>query len=108
MQNKNLPPVYGQPESFLGGGTGTPTEPNPVKQFNNWNYCFSCGFDVEDEHNSTTCPWDWHKEGHQEGCTRHNVQQYIAAGHAASVKGQHKKSVAYGFQTGRGGDTCRR
>ena len=29
--------------------------PNPVKQYNNWNVCYSCGFDVEDRHTSMTC-----------------------------------------------------
>lgn len=30
--------------------------PNPIKRFNNWNYCYLCGFDVEDGHTSQTCP----------------------------------------------------
>ncbi len=29
---------------------------NPTKQFANWNVCFTCGFDIEDRHTSTTCP----------------------------------------------------
>lgn len=29
---------------------------NPVKYYNNWNYCHTCGFDVEDWHTSQTCP----------------------------------------------------
>ena len=72
---------------------GVPTVPNPVKQFNNWNYCYSCGLDVEDGHTSKTCPQDWHKTGHQEGCTCNNVQQYIAAGHTPLLKGQHKMQL---------------
>ena len=56
------------------------TVPNPVKQFANWNYCFLCGFDVAEDHTSMTCPAAWRKAGHQEGCTRNNVQQYVAAG----------------------------
>jgi hypothetical protein len=35
-------------------GRGIPSVPNPVKRFNNWNYCFSCGFDVEYGHTSMT------------------------------------------------------
>jgi hypothetical protein len=92
-QNNNIPPVGGQITPLFSGGTGMPTAPNPVKSFNNWNYCFSCGFDVEDGHKSTTCPRDWRKAGHQEGCTRNNVQQYIAAGHASSLKGKLKNQL---------------
>ena len=73
-QNTNILPVGGQTESFLGRGTGTPTAPNPVKLFNNWNHCFLCGYNFKVEHTSTTCPRDWRKEGHQDGCTRNNVQ----------------------------------
>eukprot|EP00804_Cyclotella_cryptica_P023159 CCRYP_000369-RB/>CCRYP_000369-RB protein AED:0.52 eAED:0.42 QI:0/0/0/0.66/0/0/3/0/220 len=30
---------------------------NPVKFFKNWNYRWSCGFDVEDWHTSASCPY---------------------------------------------------
>ena len=96
-QNANIPPVGGQPAPLFGGGTGAQAPPNPVKLFNNWNYCFSCGFDGEDGHTSATCPQDWRKTGHQEGCNRNNVQQYIMAGHAALVKEQHKNQLPAGF-----------
>ena len=97
MQNITIPLVGGQITPLFGGVTGTPTAPNPVKCFNNWNYCFSCGFDVEDGHTSTTCPQDWRKAGHQEGCTRNNVQHYIAARHLASMKGQHTNQLPAAF-----------
>jgi hypothetical protein len=45
-----------------------PTTPNPVKKFANWNYCFSCGFDVPDDHTSMTCTMLWRKVGHQQQC----------------------------------------
>ena len=95
---ENIPPVGGQITPLFGGGEGTQRfPPNPIKWFNNWNYCFSCGFDVEDGHTSATCPQDWRKTGHQEGCNRNNVQQYIAAGHAASIKGKHKIQLPAAF-----------
>ena len=28
---------------------------NPVKRVNNWNYCHTHGFDIEDHHNSSNC-----------------------------------------------------
>ena len=53
-QNAKIPPVGGQPAPLFGGGTGIMAPPNPIKRFNSWNYCFLCGFDVEDGHTSTT------------------------------------------------------
>ncbi len=96
-QNNNIPQIGGQITPLFGGGTRLQHAPNPIKRFNNWNYCFSCGFDVEDGHTSATCPQDWQKPGHQEGCTRQNVQQYIADGHTASIKGQHKNQLPAEF-----------
>ncbi len=61
---------------------------NIYKRYNNWNVCYSCGFDVEDGHTLMTCPF-W-KACHQTGFTRENAQQYIAAGHALCIKGMHK------------------
>lgn len=84
---------------LFGGGIQTPTQPgvrhppNPIKRYNNWNYCYSCGFDVEDGHTSQTCPPAWRKHGHQVGCTRDNVQQYLAAGHTPRMSGQHKTQL---------------
>jgi hypothetical protein len=61
---------------------------NIYKRYNNWNVCYSCGFDVEDGHTSMTCPF-W-KAFHQMGFRKENAQQYIAAGHAPCIKGMHK------------------
>jgi hypothetical protein len=51
------------------GPQGMPmTHTNPVKKYNNWDMCYTCGFDVESGHTSMTCPQK--KEGHQTGCNR--------------------------------------
>lgn len=64
-----------------GGGMPSPQQPaggerwgrapmsqlNYYKKFNNWNVCFSCGFDVPNWHTSATCPAECRKFGHQEG-----------------------------------------
>ena len=52
---------------------------NIVKQHNNMNACFSCGFNVEERHTSCTCPQEWRQTNHhhQEAYDRHNAQQYI-------------------------------
>ena len=46
------------------------TPMNPVKYYKNWNYCWSCGFDVPDWHTSATCPNP--HEGHITSATRDN------------------------------------
>ena len=48
---------------------------NRNKIFNNWNVCYSHGFDVNDNCNLTTC--GWRKMDHQEGFTCKNEQGYI-------------------------------
>jgi hypothetical protein len=57
-----------------GGYTGQvqTNRTNPVKIHNNWNVCYSCGFDVEDGHNSQTCHFDWRKPNHDVTFTRAN------------------------------------
>jgi hypothetical protein len=62
--------------------------PSPIKKYSNWNACFLYGFDIEDAHRSTTCPFMWHKLNHQVGYTRDNAALYVAYG--PSTKGQHK------------------
>ena len=94
-------PVFdtGATVSVLTAGTavrytpqGMPmTHTNPMKKYNNWDMCYSCGFDVDDGHTSMTCPWK--KEGHQDGCTRGNYLQYQAMGHHPSMKGAHKNQL---------------
>ena len=67
---------------------------NIYKQHNNWNVCFSCGFDVEDGHTSGTCPFK--KWNHQVSYTCDNAQQFIAAGYDPCTKGMHKSVLPSG------------
>ena len=51
--------AFGTQPPAPGGATsyqGQEYKPNPVKRFNNWNMCFSCGWDVPAWHTSKTCP----------------------------------------------------
>ena len=73
-----------------GGAAAPANPPNPYKIHNNWNVCYSCGFDVEDTHNSQTCHFDWRKPTHDVTFTRANAQQKLAQGCDACTKGMHK------------------
>ena len=89
-------PAAAAPAPSVGGYIPPPTVPNvapvverpaysnPTKHWNNWNMCFSCGWDVPQWHTSQTCPYQ--VEGHQVGCTRENAQAYMSAGHRVSRK----------------------
>ena len=76
-------PTYGRNNSNRGA-----QPPNPNKYYNNQNYCFSCGYDIPLWHTIATC--NNQRPHHQVGCTRQNVAQYEAAGHACSKRGIHK------------------
>ena len=67
---------------------------NIYKLHNNWNVCFSCGFDVEDRHTSDTCPFK--KWNHQDSYTRDNAKQLIAVGYNPCTKGMHKSVLPSG------------
>ena len=67
-----------------------PFQSNLVKVHNNWNVCYTCGFDVEDGHDSMTCHMDWRKPGHDVYFTRANAQQKLDAGCNACTRGMHK------------------
>ena len=72
-----------------GGGNGRfrkikANVKNPIKRFNNWNYCRSDGFDVESNHTSGCCPNPWH--GHVMAETRTNPM-------GGSMKAQHKTQL---------------
>ena len=54
--------------------------PNPIKRFNNWNMCFSCGFDVPIWHTSKTCSPQCHRQGHPKEVDCKNAQAYKDAG----------------------------
>ena len=61
---------------FSGAPSNRRTAPaysNIVKRHANMNVCFLCGFDVEDGHNSSTCPMQWRRPNHQVGFTRANA-----------------------------------
>ena len=73
------------------GNINKPAFSNTTKHFNNWNMCYSCGWDVPHWHNSQTCPYQ--VEGHQTGCTRENAKAYMNAGHRVSRKAMHKTSL---------------
>jgi hypothetical protein len=68
--------------------TRNPDFSNIYKRYNNWNVCFTCGFDIEDGHTSQTCPFK--KANHQTSFVRENAQQFIAAGYDPCTKGMHK------------------
>ena len=67
---------------------------NIYKLNNNWNVCFSCGFDVEDGHTSSTCPFK--KWNRQDLYTRDNAQHFIAAGYVPCTKGMNKSVLLSG------------
>ena len=66
---------------------------HPVKRYNNWNMCYSCGWDVPVWHTSKTCPQECRGPGHVEACDRGNTTGMMAAGHNISRKGIHKTQL---------------
>jgi hypothetical protein len=91
MQSTNgiPPPAYGNTNNNSHQGLYS----NTVKHFNNWNMCFSCGWDVPIWHNSATCPSNCRKNGHQEQVDCNNAEAYIKAGHYVSTKAKHKNTL---------------
>ena len=72
---------------------GPPAVRNPdfsniYKHHNDWNVCFSGGFDIQDGHTSATYPFK--KANHQQSFSCENAQQFIAAGYDPCTKGMHK------------------
>jgi hypothetical protein len=47
------------------------THTNPIKYHKNWNYCWSCGYDVANDHTSVSCPYP--RQGHVYHATRTNT-----------------------------------
>jgi hypothetical protein len=80
-----------------GGITQQPFQSNLVKQHNNWNGCYLCGFDVEDNHTSMTCPLGWRKPPHDVTLTRDNAQTFLAMGCNACTEGMHKTLLPRNF-----------
>ena len=93
------PAAFAQPIGPPGGQFGR-TNPgqrsqevpysNTVKRYNNWNACYSCGFDIADAHTSMSCPAHLRRPSHDINFTRQNAQQYIDLGHPCSTRGRHK------------------
>ena len=67
------------------------TPPIYTKKWNNWNACYSCGFDVPKWHTSATCPIECRKADHQEAYTRGKYKEYVAAGWSPIKAKMHKK-----------------
>ena len=90
MGNQTIPyiPAGAQHGNGRVQNSRNPMFSNIVKDFANQNVCFSCGFDVDDWHNSATCPN--RKPGHQTGFTRSNWQEYERANHQFCRKAMHK------------------
>ena len=78
-------PQYGT-QRIQDGYSGGAPQRTYRKHFNNWNMCFSCGFDVPYWHTSKTCPPECRKAGHQEECDRDNYRSYVQAGHSVRMK----------------------
>ncbi len=70
---------------------------NVYKRFNNWNVCFSCGFDIKNGHTSLTCPFK--KANHQMLFVRENAQQFIVVGYDPCISGMHKTVLPAGCNT---------
>jgi hypothetical protein len=81
------PPTNSGQQSTPAAAMGAP---NPNKHYNNWNMCFSCGFDVPGWHTSQTCPAPCRREHHHEGCDRTNYAQYKAQGYTINMKRANK------------------
>ncbi len=88
-----------QPHLGQGGvqQAQNPNYSNKYKRYNNWNFCFLCGFDLEEGHTSLMCPF--RKVNHQSAFTRENAQQFIATGYDPSTKGMHKAVPPLGWRT---------
>jgi hypothetical protein len=52
--NGRIVPAVAGRQATGRGGHQNPAYSNQYKIFNNWNVCYSHGFDVEDRHNSAT------------------------------------------------------
>ena len=83
MQRPPLQPIqmnqqYNAPNNYRNNNTRgrnlntrSSNPKHPIKRYENQNYCWTCGFDVESNHTSQTCPRA--KPGHQVNATRFNT-----------------------------------
>ena len=70
-----------------------PAFSNKVKFYNNWNMCYTCGFDVPNWHTSATCDNPEKREGHTARCTRQTCEAYIASGYPVCKVAKHKDQL---------------
>ena len=89
FNNGGIAPGFAGRQASGRGCGQNPAYSNRYKIFNNWNMCYSHGFDVEDGHNSATCGNRKMDHQDQEGFTCNNAQAYINAGYATITKGMH-------------------
>ena len=87
FSNGGIVPAITRRQATGRGGHQNPAYSNQYKIFNNWNMCYSHGFDVEDGYNSAT--YRNRNMDHQEGFIRKNAQAYINAGYAPTTQGMH-------------------
>ncbi len=66
-------PLYGPyPPTLAPATVQWDYTPTLIKKYNNWNVCYTCGFNFEAKHNLITCPLDWRKPGH---CKKLHAQE---------------------------------
>ncbi len=70
---------------------------NLMKEHNNWNVSYSCGFDIKAVHNSITFPPHWRKYSHNVMFMRDNAQTFLSMGCDACTKGMHKALLPRNF-----------
>ena len=83
QQQQQYAPAAGQQQQ-QGGFYSRQTVPNNTKYYNNWNYCWSHGFDIDENHDSASCRRP--APGHLYHATRQNPC-------GGSIKGQHKTQL---------------
>ena len=73
---RNIPPLAPQQQQFC-----PPATQNPYKRYHNWNYCWTHGHDISDNHTSANC------QNPAPGHVWHATKQNTCGG---TTKGQHK------------------
>ena len=76
----------GRNKENRGGGNQQRAPQNPVRLFDNNNYCWSHGFHVEDDHTSATC--NNPRAGHQRNATKANIMGGTTAGSHRVIRPQ--------------------
>ena len=91
------PTAGGTIPPFNGGGSANnnnkPAFSNMVKHYNNWNMCYSCGWDVPSWHTSATCNNPNKRRGHTALCDRTNAEEYIKQSYPVCRIAMHKKQL---------------